>query len=270
MTKEESLALLKEQYRLHVGVRLPQVQEILEQKPQEFDFLTMSAWYSHENIALKCLFIENEISKAKQEFYTCGTLTNYRVLRFGYWDENKPTGMDHPSILIDFMGFTNHITYILLSDSTELIAQFSLLSHKWWKQKLKAGIMLFAAAVQAVLRDDWDGLTELMPYFDKEIKTTKIVAFDKEFFLGIMENNSSRVTNAIETLCSKKYHYHRNKYCTAFDLISFPAAGYAKLAWLKGMQVQTDSPLVPMELMPIAPLEQYVNPYERFWRLGED
>ncbi|MFC4263902.1 Imm49 family immunity protein [Ferruginibacter yonginensis] len=44
--------------------------------------------------------------------------------------------------------------------------------------------------------------------------------------------------------------------------VSFPALGYAKLAWLKGIEVEVKSHLVPKELLPIQPLEKYEIPYD--------
>ena len=47
----------------------------------------------------------------------------------------------------------------------------------------------------------------------------------------------------------------------AQEYISIPALGYAKLAWLKGMEIEIDHPLIPKELLPYRPLENYVDSY---------
>jgi Immunity protein 49 len=46
------------------------------------------------------------------------------------------------------------------------------------------------------------------------------------------------------------------------DLMSFLGCLEAKLCWFKGIRVQIDSPLVPMELMPDRPLEHYDDVYD--------
>jgi hypothetical protein len=46
------------------------------------------------------------------------------------------------------------------------------------------------------------------------------------------------------------------------DFMSFLGCLEAKLCWLKGISVQIDSPLVPMGLMPIQPLEHYDDVYD--------
>ena len=57
-------------------------------------------------------------------------------------------------------------------------------------------------------------------------------------------------------------HNIRNKHNILLnEFISHPALGYAKLAWLKGIEVEIDNPLVPKELLPFKPLENYLNEY---------
>jgi hypothetical protein len=46
------------------------------------------------------------------------------------------------------------------------------------------------------------------------------------------------------------------------DFLAEGSTYRAKLCWIKGMEVQVDSPLVPMELMPVQPLARYDNEYE--------
>lgn len=41
-----------------------------------------------------------------------------------------------------------------------------------------------------------------------------------------------------------------------------PALGYAKLAWILGMEVEIKSKLIPKALLPVLPLEKYEVPYD--------
>lgn len=247
---------------------LPKWQHHFHEKPHDFDRLCLPAvWADHERVAMYHLVIGKDSLAAKQEFHTCGTLTTYGVLRFGYWPKDRKAEYFSPNVKVEYMGFLNHISYLLLSDCEALIQQYSTLHHQWWEEKTKDGLMIYALAIQCVLHDDWKGLERHLVQFDRRNKRDRRIQYDKDFFIGIMERNMDKVKRSIETLCEKRFN--RNDPFLP-HLMSVPAAGYAKLAWLKGMQVQIDSPLVPMELMPIAPLEHYVNPYERFWRLGEN
>jgi hypothetical protein len=46
------------------------------------------------------------------------------------------------------------------------------------------------------------------------------------------------------------------------DFMSFLGCIEAKLCWLKGIPVQIESPLVPMELMPVKPMDHYDDVYD--------
>ncbi|WP_433693773.1 immunity 49 family protein [Herbaspirillum seropedicae] len=46
------------------------------------------------------------------------------------------------------------------------------------------------------------------------------------------------------------------------DVMSHLAALQTKLCWRRGIEVQIDSPMVPMELMPVRPLSHYDDVYE--------
>jgi hypothetical protein len=52
-------------------------------------------------------------------------------------------------------------------------------------------------------------------------------------------------------------HTKRNDYKLFAEYLSFPALGYAKLAWQKGLPVEVNSPLVPKEFLPVLPRESY-------------
>jgi hypothetical protein len=73
----------------------------------------------------------------------------------------------------------------------------------------------------------------------------------------MMKRDKNKIENAI-TLLAGKYHKKRNReYSLSNEIISIPALTYAKLAWLKGIEVEIDSPLVPKELLPFKPNNEY-------------
>ena len=66
----------------------------------------------------------------------------------------------------------------------------------------------------------------------------------------------------IEYLVSKPIHkkrFFRQAFET--DFLSFPAVAILKVAWILGYEIEIDSPYIPMDLMPIRPLEKYEVPY---------
>jgi hypothetical protein len=68
-------------------------------------------------------------------------------------------------------------------------------------------------------------------------------------------SNTHRISHCLAVAASpKQRHSLRQNIHDAFVLIPH---GISKLAWLQGMQVQVDHPLIRQELLPIAPLESY-------------
>ncbi len=63
-------------------------------------------------------------------------------------------------------------------------------------------------------------------------------------------------------MVSKKIHKARNTDTLLNKYISMPALGYAKLAWYLGVEVEVNSPLIPKDLLPIKPLDNYEIPYD--------
>ncbi|MDP3010105.1 MAG: Imm49 family immunity protein [Methylococcales bacterium] len=74
---------------------------------------------------------------------------------------------------------------------------------------------------------------------------------------GLMKGDIAEMEKAIKRSCRWK---------TANPTYKDFLAGYAvvlcKLAWLKGFEVQVDSPLIPMAFMPVEPLAHYEDIYE--------
>lgn len=52
-------------------------------------------------------------------------------------------------------------------------------------------------------------------------------------------------------------HRRRNDRIYRKDLISIPALSYAKLAYIKGYELDIDHPLIPKELLPVRPNDEY-------------
>ena len=66
----------------------------------------------------------------------------------------------------------------------------------------------------------------------------------------------------LQEMVSPKIHQKRNDDPLLKKYISMPALGYAKLAWILGMEVEIKSKLIPKALLPVQPLEKYEVPYD--------
>lgn len=83
--------------------------------------------------------------------------------------------------------------------------------------------------------------------------------FNYTFFKGILDRDKDAIFDSITRLATKE-HKRRNKNSYYMKtLISQPAMGYAKIAWINGFEVEFDSPLISNDLLPIKPSKDYQN-----------
>ncbi|MCP4522980.1 MAG: immunity 49 family protein [Candidatus Gracilibacteria bacterium] len=188
-------------------------------------------------------FVANELTSAKQYFYLFGKTVCIDVEVF----DNKD------ALFLN----VRDCVFVLLSGQLSLISKFSNLKDSEYKARLSKGALV--PCIQAVIRDDWDFLASQITICRSKIAETKNgkwINSDLEVLEGIMEKDSEKIKNAIYVLANKE-HKKRNDESILNELISIPALGYAKLAWLKGIEVEIDHPLIPKELLPVQPNEEY-------------
>ncbi|MFZ6012493.1 MAG: Imm49 family immunity protein [Bacteroidota bacterium] len=102
-----------------------------------------------------------------------------------------------------------------------------------------------------------------------ETKTLKNVSkkemslkYDYIFFRSLYEKDKSGAEAILEKMTTPPIHKLRNDNSVFSQHLSLPALGYAKLAWLTGVEINVASPLIPKELLPIKPLVSYDMPFE--------
>ncbi|SDB91375.1 Immunity protein 49 [Williamwhitmania taraxaci] len=98
-------------------------------------------------------------------------------------------------------------------------------------------------------------------YFSKSHENSTM-QYDVNYFRALYLNDVSKCERILNDMVSPKIHQKRNDDALLKKYISMPALGYAKLAWLKGVEVEVKSKLIPKELLPISPLEKYEIPYD--------
>ncbi len=209
---------------------------------------TGAIWYDHEMLGMKSFFIDNNISLAKQHFYTCGMLDEYRIKMYD-------------ADILDW-GII-HFTYMLLSDCKELIDRYAMLKHRSFEKNVNSGNSTISFCIQMALKNDLNELERVIEIMKtKSVKKHATMQWDVQFFEGFLEKNKQKMEAALNGLITPKVHKIRNKHEILLnEFISHPALGYAKLAWLKGIEVEVNSTLVPKELLPVKPLDNYVNEY---------
>ncbi|RZK68372.1 MAG: hypothetical protein EOO92_23395 [Pedobacter sp.] len=204
-------------------------------------------WNYNVKFALGAIFLENDIKKAKRYFYRCGRIDEYLIKVYD-------------SRLLN-SGMAN-ISYALLSDNLELITSYANLADSKFDWMVKHGHSTLMYAVQQVIKEDWDKVQYCLDIMAiKNQKLNKILLPDRMFLEGFLLKDKQKLEDALYMLLEN--HKKRNKHMgIAQEYISIPALGYAKLAWLKGIQVDIDNPLIPKELLPYRPLDKYEDKYE--------
>ncbi|NCI48220.1 Imm49 family immunity protein, partial [Sediminibacterium soli] len=212
-------------------------------------------WYYNEKQALGNLFLNKNIRECKQCFYRCGRIDEYEIKKYD-------------ASILDWG--TNHLLHATLSDNIPLMHRYAGLSHTHYAWMVERGHSTLTYAIQQVIKEDWEQLR-----WSLTIMSTKKQAFnkgllpDRKFFEGMIARDRVMITEAILELLEAKTHKRRNKNAgIAQEYISTPALGYTKLAWLKGIEIEIDHPLIPKELLPYEPLDQYEDKYAFLKEIG--
>jgi Immunity protein 49 len=205
-------------------------------------------WYDYEKFALHSLFTGNNVLLAKQHFYTCGMLDVVGISQYN-------------SAILEYG--LNHLSYALLSDCVPLIQRYANVAHSNYEKTIQNGNATASYVLQCLIKDDWAGYERGMALMrTRALKKYPNMHSDISFYESIAEKNKAKAEAVLAEFVSPKVHKQRNKHHILLgEFISHPALGYAKLAWLKGMQVVVNSPLVPAALLPVAPLAEYKNEY---------
>lgn len=222
--------------------------ELFNDSPQEHLLKRGSGiiWYHYERLSLKSFFIDGNRTETKQHFYTCGRLDEYLITQYD-------------SRILEYG--ISHISYALLSDNQRLIRRYADLAHNGYEKIARKGSIIYA--IQLALKDELDhGYVSILDSLSQKKSQTAIQP-DVKFFRSLVEKDRLGCEEAINELLTPKRHIQRNKYMELVnEFISHPAIGYAKLAWLKGIKVEIDNPLIPNSLLPVLPNELYSDEYE--------
>lgn len=208
---------------------------------------SITLWNFHQLFGLKAFFIDHNMAAAKQQFYTCGKLDEYAIAR-------------HDAKIPD--SGIGHMTYALLSDSPSLIKSYASLRHSQQEQSIQNGYSTSLYLMQCILKDDWAAYERIMPVMKSKVVPKFKMELDEAFFEALAANNKPRMEELLAAIVSPKEHKRRSKhYLLVNQFISYHGLCYAKLAWLKGIPVAVNSPLIPKELLPVEPLAAYKKEY---------
>jgi Immunity protein 49 len=209
------------------------------------------------DIAVKAIKDKN-FQESKRHFYTASLIDELRIKKYN--DDLFTFGL--PSI-----------SYPILSDSEELIQRYAKLRyHSWGNMKgmdenvLNGKSDIWCNTVQFFMANDKAGVERNLNIIEvktlpKLPKKQEILKDDYEFYKALFVADKAKIEEVLEKLVSPKIHKQRNDNNLLSQYVSFPALGYAKLAWRKGIEAEVDSSLIPRELLPTKPLEKYEVSY---------
>lgn len=213
-------------------------------------------WQSFESEAWYEYLIENNIEKSKEAFSNCGKIDleqcSYNKDIFNY-KRNSPL-------------------YAVLSDNLDVISSFNEIDYnikngtkkiKTYKELVKLGKShIYIDTIIKSMNKDYKGLKENLKIMDNvflKMKKNALLKIDYDFFKGILDKNKDLIFESINTLANKE-HKKRNRDSAFYkDLVSQPAMGYAKIAWVNGYELEFDSTLIHNELLPFKPNKNYTN-----------
>lgn len=220
------------------------------------------------NFAIKSFFIDNDLNKAKLYFNNCGLLDCFSVEKYN--DRFLDYNWERPIIA-------------LLSDNEDLIERYSKLRYRSFYRKddeetftpLTMEEMVedgegavWANTIQFFMANDMVGVEKNLNIIETKTKKNRpkniweFMQYDYEFYKALYYGDKAKMEEILDIFVSPKHHKERNDDPIFRKYISMPALGYAKLAWRKGIEVEVKSKLVPKELLPIQPLENYEIPYD--------
>ena len=165
--------------------------------------------------------------------------------------------------------------FALLTDNQGLIDKYSILTtandddhHKPLSEAVdypKEG-RFDVLRFQAVLRQDWNAVNQMKEIFHEKIKKPKnFELWEIDFYDALQKKDANAAQQIIYEYLHPKIHQYLNQHLVeefSGEIWSHQPVMFTKLAWMNGLEIEIDNPLVPMELMPIKPLEHYDYHYD--------
>jgi hypothetical protein len=191
--------------------------------------------------ALHSIYIEHDYYKAKNLFYKSAAVAEYMYVKF---DRRV---MDSG---------THQMSYALLSDSPDLIKRYSMLKNKI-NHDMGFGFQV-PNSMQNILLEQWDKLDWNIHCFERFLKMPRFAGWKGllTVLIGFKERKEVLIKEGLQEFLLN-YKKRKEGDQLIYKFLSVDTAGFTKLAWIKGYEIDLKTTLVPIELMPVKPLEHY-------------
>jgi Immunity protein 49 len=193
-------------------------------------------------------FIEKDLTKVKQAFYQFGRISEFCLKKYD-------------SDVLSYSGLFT-FSHIILSDNLPLIKRFAdfkpiKYNGKEYIKDIERGRLTHMGILQSIIKEDWQECKHLIEILKVKNKQFKL---DVSFYEYLINGDTKNIESVLKKFVSKPVHNRRNSGLLG-EFISYPAVGYAKLAWNMGINVEINSPLIPKDWLPIQPLkdEEYID-----------
>ena len=159
---------------------------------------------------------------------------------------------------------------LALSDNQDLIQSFSeqdyevrlgQTKYKQYSEIVKSGgKLIYSALFLAAMKSDMSELNRLLKIIDGT-KSNKLYFKDQmPIFEGLINGDKDLIFNTINDICSPRKHKRTNSnYGIYTNITSFPAIGYAKIAWINNHQIEFSNKYIDNELLPVNSNLTYTN-----------
>lgn len=213
--------------------------------PDSLSYCYKSLASGHQKLAVHDYFVEDNLQSFKQHLHVASKLEIAAIA------------------LYDYQRFTvgREILYALLSDSSSVIDAIAKLEPPYFLEgrsnplHSEFRVHMYQLAIQG----EYETLQAKVERLAKNgrKKERELPALGKDFFSLLMRCDKQ----GLEDLIGQ--HARIKAQDPLFeDFMCFQGTIEAKLCWFKGIEVQIDSPLLPMALMPIKPLAHYDDVYD--------
>lgn len=242
--------------------------EMLNLKLNITDITCSDLSYCNKVFALYSLYEEQDLNKAKQYFYNCGLLNAFNIREFNDAQFTYDLHSIGYAMLSDNIPFVRNnyanltFTDFYIDENTEERIDRTMEDHVLDGDDG----CVFVHTIQQFLLGNEDlvrrniEIIELVRFGPKNQNNS--MQYDVNFFKALLDRDKSLCEAILKDMVSPKIHQKRNDDLLLKKYISMPALGYAKLAWILGVEVEVKSKLIPKELLPIRPLEHYEIPYD--------
>jgi Immunity protein 49 len=199
----------------------------------------------HLKVGIYDYFIKEDIKSFKQHLYISSKLKLAAVAIDSYQQFSS-----------------RELFFALLSDNLEVISTMAKLLTEEFKVDINkpSSQYFYAHMLQLAILGEYDKLqSKIAQMAERGRKIDDRASYQegKDFFSLLIKSNKSE----LEALINKKANLKSDDPLIV-NFMSYLACMQAKTCWFRGIEVQINHPLVPMELMPIKPLEHYEDIYD--------